>query len=89
MASKTTDNLLEICPLCSETITTYAIGGCDHPVCSKCSTRMRVLCGQLHCAICRADMPKVRCTTSLKLIENTDDDKLKSYDFVFYACKVL
>ncbi len=32
---------------------------CNHSVCNECSTRMRVLCGQNECPICRQDMPKV------------------------------
>ena len=49
----------EICAVCSDIIKYFAFGECDHPICYKCSTRMRVLCEQLYCAICRADLPKV------------------------------
>ena len=59
MASKTTDCLDNICPLCNETIKYYAVGPCDHPICHVCSTRMRVLFEQSYCAICRSEMPKV------------------------------
>lgn len=37
----------------------FAIGPCDHPVCHKCSTRMRVLCEKNDCPICRAVSPQV------------------------------
>lgn len=37
----------------------YSIGECDHPVCYECSTRMRVLCRQNECPICRQDLSKV------------------------------
>ena len=37
----------------------YAIGPCDHPVCVECSTKMRVLCDQDECAICRGEITKV------------------------------
>ncbi|XP_067672577.1 E3 ubiquitin-protein ligase ZNF598-like [Haliotis asinina] len=47
------------CSVCHEKICVYAIGLCDHPVCFKCSTRMRVLCEQMYCAICRTDLPEV------------------------------
>ncbi|CAH1794808.1 unnamed protein product [Owenia fusiformis] len=49
----------DLCPVCSSAVSIYAIGRCDHVVCYKCSTRMRVLCDQMYCAICRADLPKV------------------------------
>ena len=62
MASRTTDDIQEICSLCNETITIYAVGECDHPICFKCSARMRVLCDQIYCAICRSDMHMVRIT---------------------------
>lgn len=38
----------------------FAIGPCDHPVCAVCSTKMRVLCDQDECPICRQDITKVR-----------------------------
>lgn len=33
---------------------------CNHPVCYECSARMRCLCLQNECPICRQDLPKVR-----------------------------
>ena len=47
------------CPICLNRMQIYAVGMCNHPVCSECSTRMRILCGQNECPICRQDMPKV------------------------------
>ena len=49
----------EHCPICLNRMKIYAVGMCNHPVCSECSTRMRILCGQNECPICRQDMPKV------------------------------
>ena len=49
----------EHCPVCLNRMQIYAVGMCNHPVCSECSTRMRILCGQNECPICRQDMPKV------------------------------
>lgn len=49
----------DLCPVCSEVVTFYAIGKCDHFVCYRCSTRMRSLCDQMYCAICRTELPKV------------------------------
>ena len=49
----------ELCDVCSEVLKIYGIGQCNHHICYKCSTRMRVLCDQMYCAICRADLPQV------------------------------
>lgn len=51
-----TDNT---CVVCFKIAEIYSVGICDHPVCYECSTRMRVLCKQNECPICRQDMPKV------------------------------
>lgn len=48
-----------ICLVCHEHIEFYAVGRCDHPICFKCSTRMRALCDQFYCPICRTDLPEV------------------------------
>lgn len=49
-----------VCPLCRrEKIKIYAVGECSHPVCHLCSTKMRILCEQTYCAICRQDLTKV------------------------------
>lgn len=48
-----------VCVVCFKTAEIYSVGVCDHPVCFECSTRMRVLCKQNECPICRRDMPKV------------------------------
>ncbi|CAB3378891.1 Hypothetical predicted protein [Cloeon dipterum] len=47
------------CVLCFKEAQLFSVGECDHPVCYECSTRMRVLCQQTECPICRQDMPKV------------------------------
>ena len=47
------------CVVCFKKVNLYSIGACDHPVCYECSTRMRILCKQTECPICRQDMPKV------------------------------
>ncbi|KAH9502314.1 hypothetical protein Btru_073434 [Bulinus truncatus] len=47
------------CPVCHDVFEIFAIGPCDHPVCYRCSTRMRVLCDQMDCPICRSPMPQV------------------------------
>ncbi|XP_033630564.1 E3 ubiquitin-protein ligase ZNF598-like [Asterias rubens] len=63
--SKTTDSISSTCVLCCSGIKFYAVGQCNHHICLKCSTRMRVLCEQKYCAVCRADMPKVIATLKL------------------------
>ena len=49
----------DVCNVCHDDIEIYAVGKCEHFVCYKCSTRMRLLCEQMYCAICRADLPEV------------------------------
>ncbi|TRY69412.1 hypothetical protein TCAL_06943 [Tigriopus californicus] len=49
----------DACPICLNTMVIFATGRCNHPVCSECSTRIRVLCEKFECPICRQDMPKV------------------------------
>ncbi|KAM3917241.1 E3 ubiquitin-protein ligase ZNF598 isoform 2-T2 [Leptodactylus fuscus] len=47
------------CVLCCQELDIFAIGKCDHPVCFRCSTKMRVLCEQKYCAVCREELDKV------------------------------
>ncbi|KAH8254078.1 hypothetical protein KR032_008346 [Drosophila birchii] len=49
------------CVVCFKNVDIYSIGDCDHPVCYECSTRMRVLCQQNECPICRHVLSKVSC----------------------------
>lgn len=63
MSSNYKSNLSDsenMCVVCFKNANIYSIGVCDHPVCFECSTRMRVLCRQNECPICRQDMPKVQ-----------------------------
>ncbi|XP_075686675.1 E3 ubiquitin-protein ligase ZNF598 [Rhinoderma darwinii] len=61
MASKSrkTLDLEGNCVLCCQEFDVFAIGKCDHPVCYRCSTKMRVLCEQKYCAVCREELEKV------------------------------
>lgn len=84
MASKTLDDNQEnTCVVCFKGVEIYSIGQCDHPVCYECSTRMRVLCRQNECPICRQDMPKViftkskRSYNSLQNVNGLIDKKFK------------
>lgn len=54
------------CVVCYKNVEIYSIGMCQHPVCYECSTRMRVLCRQNECPICRQDLPKVVFTREIK-----------------------
>lgn len=47
------------CVVCFKNVDIYSVGTCNHAVCFECSTRMRVLCRQNECPICRQDLPKV------------------------------
>ena len=48
----------------------YAIGPCEHPVCYECSTKMRLLCEQNECPICRQEILKVSLSLFLIAINN-------------------
>ncbi|XP_014277891.1 E3 ubiquitin-protein ligase ZNF598 [Halyomorpha halys] len=84
MATKQSEEPQEnTCVVCFKGVDIYSVGQCDHPVCYECSTRMRVLCRQNECPICRQDMPKVIFTkvispyNSLKNINGVIDKKFK------------
>uniref|UniRef100_A0A3Q3VK64 RING-type E3 ubiquitin transferase n=1 Tax=Mola mola TaxID=94237 RepID=A0A3Q3VK64_MOLML len=59
MDSTTTKESERNCVLCCQEYEIYALGKCDHPVCYRCSTKMRVLCDQKYCAVCREELDKV------------------------------
>ncbi|XP_038551888.1 E3 ubiquitin-protein ligase ZNF598 [Micropterus salmoides] len=59
MDSKTTKEPEKHCVLCCQEVEIFALGRCDHPVCYRCSTKMRVLCEQKYCAVCREELDKV------------------------------
>ncbi|XP_047995701.1 E3 ubiquitin-protein ligase ZNF598 isoform X1 [Leguminivora glycinivorella] len=63
MADSQADN--NTCVVCFKNVSYYSIGECDHPVCFECSTRMRVLCLQNECPICRQDLARVVFTDSV------------------------
>ncbi|XP_049869017.1 E3 ubiquitin-protein ligase ZNF598 isoform X2 [Pectinophora gossypiella] len=55
--SQSNDN--NTCVVCFKNVVYYSVGECDHPVCFECSTRMRVLCLQNECPICRQALSRV------------------------------
>lgn len=48
------------CVLCCGELEVVALGRCEHPVCFRCSVRMRALCGVRYCAVCREELAQVR-----------------------------
>ncbi|XP_060077761.1 E3 ubiquitin-protein ligase ZNF598-like, partial [Ylistrum balloti] len=64
------ESATESCPVCHEAVEIYAIGSCDHPVCYRCALRMRALCEQLYCPICRTDLNQVYMVH--KLVKESD-----------------
>ncbi|KAM3863677.1 E3 ubiquitin-protein ligase ZNF598 [Diretmus argenteus] len=59
MNSSSTKETEKNCVLCCQYLDIFALGKCDHPVCYRCSTKMRVLCDQKYCAVCREELDKV------------------------------
>uniref|UniRef100_A0A3Q3G9M5 Zinc finger protein 598 n=1 Tax=Labrus bergylta TaxID=56723 RepID=A0A3Q3G9M5_9LABR len=59
MDSTSTKETEKHCVLCCQEVDIFALGKCDHPVCYRCSTKMRVLCDQKYCAVCREELDKV------------------------------
>ncbi|KAK9393376.1 zinc finger protein [Crotalus adamanteus] len=47
------------CVLCCGELEVVALGRCEHPICYRCSVRMRALCGVLYCAVCREELAQV------------------------------
>nr|XP_002131152.1 E3 ubiquitin-protein ligase ZNF598 [Ciona intestinalis] len=47
------------CVVCAHPIDVYAVGHCDHVICFKCSTKMRLLCKEKYCPVCRKELKKV------------------------------
>lgn len=64
--NKNSSNSDNVCVLCFKNVGIYSIGVCDHAVCYECSTRMRVLCNQNECPICRANISCVYFVKEIK-----------------------
>lgn len=47
------------CVVCYQPQTIFAIGVCDHPLCYKCSSTLRVVCSKKGCPVCRRLLVKV------------------------------
>ncbi|KAL7049251.1 hypothetical protein ACKWTF_003642 [Chironomus riparius] len=60
------------CVVCFKKTFIFSIGSCNHPVCYECSARMRCLCLQNECPICRQDLPRVIFTKTIDLFLTLD-----------------
>ncbi|KAM9222841.1 E3 ubiquitin-protein ligase ZNF598 [Leptosomus discolor] len=74
------------CVLCCGELEVVALGRCDHPICYRCSVRMRALCGVRYCAVCREELGQVvfgRKLTSFSTIALHQLQHEKKYDIYF------
>ncbi|XP_062955679.1 E3 ubiquitin-protein ligase ZNF598 isoform X2 [Cynocephalus volans] len=79
------------CVLCCGELEATALGRCDHPVCYRCSTKMRVLCEQRYCAVCREELRQVVFGRKLPAFATIPLHQLqheKKYDIYFADGKV-
>lgn len=59
------DSKEQICDICAQNVPgperekIFAFGECDHYVCYVCSARLRVICDQSECPICRKKLDNV------------------------------
>ncbi|XP_076996437.1 E3 ubiquitin-protein ligase ZNF598 [Tamandua tetradactyla] len=80
------------CVLCCGDLEATALGRCDHPVCYRCSTKMRVLCEQRYCAVCREELRQVVFGKKLPAFATVPLHQLqheKKHDIYFADAKVL
>lgn len=49
----------ELCFICTEPVTTFAVAQCDHRTCHRCSLRLRALYETRNCAYCKAEQKVV------------------------------
>ncbi|XP_029692664.1 E3 ubiquitin-protein ligase ZNF598 isoform X1 [Takifugu rubripes] len=86
MNSLTAKEAEKICVLCCQEVEVFAVGKCDHPVCYRCSTKMRVLCDQKYCAVCREELDKVVFVEKLQPFSRLPPQQFrceKKYDIYF------
>lgn len=48
-----------MCIICTENVLLYAVGVCNHPICHKCSLRLRLLYGTKECPYCKVESIKI------------------------------
>uniref|UniRef100_A0A3P9BD90 RING-type E3 ubiquitin transferase n=2 Tax=Haplochromini TaxID=319058 RepID=A0A3P9BD90_9CICH len=91
MDSTTTKDAEKNCVLCCQEVEIFALGKCDHPVCYRCSTKMRVLCDQKYCAVCREELDKVVFVKKLEAFHSLPYQQFhceKKYDIYFVDEKI-
>ncbi|KAG7491954.1 hypothetical protein MATL_G00009240 [Megalops atlanticus] len=91
MESKSIKETERTCVLCCQDLDIFALGKCDHPVCYRCSTKMRVLCEQKYCAVCREELDKVIFVKKLEpfaAIASQQFQCEKKYDIYFSDGKI-
>lgn len=55
-AEERRDTMDDSCAVCAETLQWVAYGPCGHrEVCSTCIIRLRFICGDSHCCICKSE----------------------------------
>ncbi|CAI8020793.1 E3 ubiquitin-protein ligase ZNF598 [Geodia barretti] len=57
---------MDACSLCCNESQSWAVGPCEHATCLVCSVRLRVLCDQRDCPVCREKLNKVVVSDSIK-----------------------
>ncbi|KAI8817933.1 uncharacterized protein EV422DRAFT_570086 [Fimicolochytrium jonesii] len=71
----------ELCFICADTVTWYAIGECNHKVCHLCSLRLRALYKQKSCALCKTELHDVVYTKNPDaLFQDFNLRKMPAYD---------
>lgn len=75
------------CVVCFKNIEIYSVGSCDHPFCHECSTRMRVLCQQNECPICRQSLSKV-CSQASSHVDKIAFPCEMIWYFSFWNCRL-
>ncbi|XP_068063400.1 E3 ubiquitin-protein ligase ZNF598 [Anomalospiza imberbis] len=79
------------CVLCCGELDVVALGRCEHPICYRCSVRMRALCGVRYCAVCREELRQVvfgRKLPSFSSIALQQLQHEKKYDIYFMDAEV-
>ncbi|KAJ3109438.1 hypothetical protein HDU97_006683 [Phlyctochytrium planicorne] len=49
----------EVCHICTDPISYYSVGECNHRICHLCSLRLRALLKDQACPLCKTALPKV------------------------------
>ena len=66
----------QLCTLCCQETVAWAVPACDHALCLTCVTRLRVLCEQKECPVCRETIEKV-----------SYDIYNDGYDYKYFLCR--